>query len=188
MMNALLAADLAFEQLLLSIRTPLGVQFWSDVTFFGSVTTIAVLALVVAVFLYRKRRWPLLAGLVLTLGGAGATAFILKEVVARARPGALLQAIAETGYSFPSGHASMAMAFYGFAAYIEANLYPRYRGAAAVIAIVLILGIGVSRLYLGVHYPTDVLGGYAVGGLWVLLGILLTRRTHALLDFDAKKE
>jgi undecaprenyl-diphosphatase len=102
--------------------------------------------------------------------------FALKDLVRRARPDGLIPAIRETGFSFPSGHATGSMAFYGFTAFILCRLYPRYAKAVVTIAAVIILTIGMSRLYLGVHFPSDVVGGYLVGGLWLFIGIKAVQR------------
>ncbi len=94
----------------------------------------------------------------------------LKAIFHRARPEAFFGA-APTSYSFPSGHALFAACFYGaLAAVVAAGIRkPVWRAAIWVGALCMILGIGLSRIYLGVHYPTDVLAGYLVGGAWLAL-------------------
>jgi undecaprenyl-diphosphatase len=164
---------------MLSVRTPFFVQLFKGVTFFGNPATIIGMAIVVMCFLAYRRYWSYLAGFVVALGGAAASAYVLKEVVARARPGELIQTVAETGYSFPSGHATGSMAFYGFIAFILYRLYPRCQKSVFVVAALVILAIGFSRLYLGVHFPSDVIAGYLVGGLYVWAGILVVRKGEA---------
>ena len=77
------------------------------------------------------------------------------------------------GYAFPSGHTTTATVGYGLAAALLIVLFPRVRAVIAVAAVVLIAGVGLSRTYLGVHWPTDVLGGWALGTSWLALGALL---------------
>jgi undecaprenyl-diphosphatase len=81
-----------------------------------------------------------------------------------------------SGYSFPSGHAMISIAFFGMLAYLLVQNYSFLRRNKKVIYSVTALFIalvGFSRVYLGVHYPTDVLGGFAAGGTWLLLCVLL---------------
>ncbi len=179
-MTFLLAIDLWFAQLMLSLRAPFFVSVFEGVTFFGSVLAIISIAGLVALFLlFSPRRQQYLAGLVTAIVGAAATGYALKELVARARPDGLIPAIAETGFSFPSGHSAASMAFYGFLAFLIFRLYPEYRKAALLIAAGIIILIGFSRLYLGVHYLSDVLAGYALGALWLFIGIRLADRLRS---------
>ncbi len=121
--------------------------------------------------MFLLRGWRRGAGLVLvTLAGAGVLDVGLKELFARTRPQAFFDYYPAPGsFSFPSGHALFAVCFFGGIAVL---LTHRLRGPLArilawAIALVLIILIGASRVYLGVHYPTDVIGGFAVGIVWV---------------------
>ncbi|NPV26159.1 MAG: phosphatase PAP2 family protein [Firmicutes bacterium] len=109
----------------------------------------------------------------LCLLGAWGLIELLKELFARPRP-AGVPLIEAAGYSFPSGHSLLAMVFYGFLIYVSwlkvQNL--NLRLILTVFLSLLILGVGVSRVYLGVHYPSDVLGGFAAGGFWLISFIL----------------
>jgi membrane-associated phospholipid phosphatase len=125
----------------------------------------------VAAAVFLVRGWRRGAVLVLvTLAGAGVLDLGLKELFARARPQAFFDYYpTPQSFSFPSGHALFAVCFLGGIAVLLSH---RLRGRLAqilvwVIALVLIFLIGVSRVYLGVHYPTDVIGGFAVGIVWV---------------------
>ena len=97
--------------------------------------------------------------------------FIIKEVVRRPRPQAdLIRVVFPTpGYSLPSGHAMVGMAVYGTLAYLAwTYLLPKWRPNVIVLAVALILMVGLSRVYLGVHWPSDVLLGWLAGGLIVM--------------------
>jgi undecaprenyl-diphosphatase len=123
-----------------------------------------------AVFLIRG--WRRGAVLVLvTVGGAGALNLGLKTLFGRARPEAFFdQYPVPESFSFPSGHALFAACFFGGLAVLASHRL-NSRVAEIVVWLIclsLILLIGVSRIYLGVHYPTDVLGGFAVGVVWVM--------------------
>jgi membrane-associated phospholipid phosphatase len=110
---------------------------------------------------------------------AAGSNYVMKALIARARPGGLLPSMLETSASFPSGHATLALALYGFLAYALCQLYPRHSWKIAVLAMLVILFVGASRLYLGVHFSSDVIAGYLLGGLWLLFGITLTERKAA---------
>ena len=104
--------------------------------------------------------------LLLAVAGGQAVIYALKALFHRARPE---EAFASLGYSFPSGHAFTAVALYGLLALWLARTAPRCRVWARPAAVFLILLIGFSRVYLGVHYATDVLAGYASGLSWLCL-------------------
>jgi membrane-associated phospholipid phosphatase len=99
----------------------------------------------------------------------------LKLLFAKARPVLWQQLITETSFSFPSGHALGSIVIYGFLAYLLATQLPRFSRWIYVASIGVIAAIGFSRLYLGVHWPTDVLAGYAVGFLWLMTSITLLK-------------
>jgi undecaprenyl-diphosphatase len=100
-----------------------------------------------------------------------------KSLVARARPELLEPIVVERGFSFPSGHAALGMVTWGIVAVVVArSRLPRALRATLVLGLgALVALIGISRIYLGVHYPTDVLAGWVAGGSVVLLFGLLTR-------------
>jgi undecaprenyl-diphosphatase len=124
----------------------------------------------VAVALLLHRHWSTLAAwLVAVLGGEGLN-LLLKDLFARPRPHFEHPLVAETSHSFPSGQAMESLVAYGMLAYLLAVLILRGRAKRAVAvggASVLVILIGFSRLYLGAHYPSDVVGGFAAGGAWL---------------------
>lgn len=97
---------------------------------------------------------------------------LLKLIIARPRP-QILRLLEETGYSFPSGHAMVSMGFYGFLIYLAykniGNKKIKY--PLIVFLSLLILSIGISRIYLGVHYATDVIGGFVIGFIYLVFFI-----------------
>ena len=106
----------------------------------------------------------------------------LKLVFTKTRPHLWNQLIVETTFSFPSGHALGASIMYGFLAYLLATEFPRFSRLIYVFMIGLILMIGFSRLYLGVHWLTDVIAGYLVGFLWLITGIYILKRNLVAHD------
>jgi undecaprenyl-diphosphatase len=126
--------------------------------------------LAVAVLAFYLKGWRLSATLLLvsTLGSSLLTT-VLKAVFGRARPEIFDSGYAASFYSFPSGHATVAVGFYGALTLILAyRLRGFARWAVVVGGVSLVLLIGFSRLYLGVHYPTDVLAGYLAAPLWLV--------------------
>ena len=129
---------------------------------------IGLMFVVGAFLLFRfKHTWETVL-LVISLIGAWLLNTILKELFHRARPD-IVHLVQAGGYSYPSGHAMVATAFYGVIGYILwLNLRNRSKPSwyIVVITLVLIIGIGISRIYLGVHFASDVIAGYIVGGVW----------------------
>jgi undecaprenyl-diphosphatase len=126
--------------------------------------------LAVAILVFYLKDWKLSAVLlsVSTIGGALLT-FVLKAVFERARPELFDSGYTASSYSFPSGHATVAVGFYGALTLILAyRLRGSARWAVAACGVALVLLIGFSRLYLGVHYPTDVLAGFLAAPLWLI--------------------
>lgn len=153
------------------IRTPFLTMFFKAVTFMGEWSfVLGVLVLISLFFIIKKKfRYDLFLWLV-TIGGLG-TAFVLKTIFHRDRPiGGL---VAETSSSFPSAHSVLAIAFYAFIFYLLArNTKRRFSKFLFILAIFLVpVLLGFSRLYLGVHYLSDVLAGYAIGDIWFLIGV-----------------
>lgn len=127
-----------------------------------------LLAVVVALFF--RRAWRLSAVLLLvSTAGSIVLTTVLKAVFKRARPELFDSGYHASFYSFPSGHATVAVGFYGMLTVILAyRLRGLARWAVAFCGALLVLLIGFSRLYLGVHYPTDVLAGYLSALLWLV--------------------
>jgi len=175
--STVIAADLWFENLLLAARSAPLLKIFGWITHLGdTVVVIGVAAFASAAILFYKLDRAYLAGLVSTLLGAAASDYIMKAVIARARPGGLIPSTIETSYSFPSGHATAAFALYGFMAYALCRMYPRHAWKIVATATLIIFAVGFSRLYLGVHFPSDIISGYLLGGLWLSFGIALTDR------------
>lgn len=173
----MLAADLWFENLLLAARTPFLLHLFGRITLLGEVAVVIGITALVGIVLWTTRRYrAYAAGLVVTVIGAAATDYLLKMLVGRARPSGLIPSLIETSSSFPSWHATAAVALYGFLAYLLCALSPTKKPLIVTAAIALIGIIGFSRLYLGVHFPSDVLAGYLLGGLCLLIGIAITKR------------
>ena len=168
-----------FTDLVVNARTSDLSEFFYGVTWFGSLyaTVGAMLVGTIVLWWQRKRRnvfilWGLIPGMsgMVQLG---------KRTFQRDRP-AQVGYYAETGYSFPSGHSATAMTLYGLLDYWFARSSYRKRSRIwlGIAAVSLILAVGFSRIYLGVHFLSDVLGGYLLGICWLTVGIALTEWQH----------
>jgi undecaprenyl-diphosphatase len=146
--------------------------FTSAMRFFTDVGSVYVMPILVAVtllafWLYRWRRAAVI--LAITLLGALVLEVALKDGFHRSRPTPYFGITAPHSFSFPSGHALFSFAFFGtLAALSSARVRRRtVRVAIWAAAVLMILLIGFSRIYLGVHYPTDVIAGYLTAFIWV---------------------
>jgi undecaprenyl-diphosphatase len=154
----------------------------SGISLIGSPGAMAVVALVMGIVLAVRRKWLALSGWIATFVGGGIIDAVLKQVIHRPRPLGAEMFLHQFSYSFPSGHAMGSTFGYGMLAYLLVTFWSERRGVRIAIiagAFILIIAIGVSRLYLGVHYFSDVIGGYAAGALWLascISGVDVARR------------
>lgn len=144
----------------------------------ASAGAVAGVVTIIGYLLFRSRRLHDLAGLVVSAGGSVLAAHLLKLATDRPRPPLDVAAYLEAGSSFPSAHAAVAVGLYGFLAWLLWRDCDRrwWHRAVVIGAIIFVIIIGVSRICLGVHYPSDVLAGYALGSIFLYAGILVTRR------------
>jgi undecaprenyl-diphosphatase len=152
------------------------VETGRDITAFGSPTAVILLTGAVLGYLWLQRRFGALWFVVVATVGGGLLGRLLKEVFARERPSPL-PCLWVSSPSFPSGHAVLAAVVYLTLGILLARLEPRPLLKAYFLGVMVVLAflVGLSRVYLGVHYPTDVLAGWAVGLVWALLCWLATR-------------
>ena len=135
-------------------------------TDFGGVLAITVITAAMVAFMWHRRMFSRAAVLLLSMGGIAAAVTVLKLIIARERPSDVGSIISEASFSFPSGHSMGSM---GLAVAVVLLLWPtKWRTPALVAAVMYVLMIGFSRLYLGVHYPTDVAAGWLLGAGWVV--------------------
>lgn len=162
--------DLTLTRLFRAHATPLGDKTFSIVSALGSPSAMAIVGSGGALLLLLRRKWLVLAAWVAGFGGAGLLTVVLKNIIQRPRPPGAAEFLFGTTYSFPSGHALGSLVGYGMLAYVVGSIWierQRARVRLIVVTAVLVIAIGISRLYLGVHYFSDVVAGYAVGVLWL---------------------
>ncbi|MBR2564087.1 MAG: phosphatase PAP2 family protein [Paenibacillus sp.] len=160
------------------LESPGMTQVMEFFTWIGSELQVVVIAVVVMlvlyVFLHHRRELLFLASV---LAGSTLLNTLLKLVFQRARP-TINRIIEVSGYSFPSGHSMAAFSLYGGLAFLIWKHIPSFTGRLFMIAAsaAFILMIGISRIYLGVHYPSDIVGGYFLSGSWLFTCIWFYRR------------
>jgi undecaprenyl-diphosphatase len=132
-------------------------------TYAGSGIALIVTVAAMTVWLVKNHHWRTALILACNAVAAQGLLFVLKQFVQRPRPTLFDEITRPETFSFPSGHSLSAMAIYGGMAAVLVTLYPRKRAAIVAVAAVLIAAIGCSRIYLGVHWPLDVLAGFAAG-------------------------
>ncbi|GFE69130.1 phosphatase PAP2 family protein [Chroococcus sp. FPU101] len=145
------------------------------ITKLGNPSTIVSVAGVTLGILWWRRYREETKIFVITCLGALILNTELKLFFSKVRPQLWELLISEKSFSFPSGHALGSLVLYGFIAYELTNHYPKYTALIYTLAVILIAAIGISRLYLGVHWPTDVIAGYGVGFLWLMLCITMLK-------------
>jgi len=184
--KVLINYDSAITEYVISFRTPSLNKFMQFITNVGDIYGYLVLSAIFTTFFYLKfKNWRYVIQMLFVLGMAGLSNTALKRVINRARPDALHLVSVQT-LSYPSGHAMSAIAFYGFMIYLCFTLISEkwLKYSLVLFFGFLILAIGISRIYLGVHYPSDIAGGYIAGFIWVVFCIAVFN----IVDLFRRKE
>lgn len=158
-----------------SLQTPTLDVIYTSVTDMGSVWFVVSLSVMVILLLWFKAKdqWATLL-FIIAIGGNGALTWLLKQIYERGRP-SINEAIDAVGFSFPSGHSMGSLVFYGFLIYLMIrSRQKRVIKISSSIALgILVFLIGTSRIYLGAHFPSDIIAGYIAGTIWLTLCILV---------------
>ena len=175
--NGLTTIDLPVWSFMIDHRTPALTTLAITVTTLGSTVAMGLIALAATVFLLIRRRRGDAALVAVVAGSAGLLVRFGKATVGRERPPEEFRLVTETNESFPSGHALAAAAILGVLLVV---LLPSIRStggrvAAITGAALFVLAVGLSRLYLGVHWATDVIGGWVIGFAWLYLCLTVRR-------------
>jgi len=180
----LISLDFRFAESLVSIRS----SFWDDFFFLftklGSWQVITGLFILISFIFISYRKKDLVFPFFISIFGSGIMVVIIKYLVDRARPGNHISLYLEQLSSFPSAHAALIFSLFGFLIYCTWRLHFRSGFKLSVITKIIatfifsliIILVGFSRLYLGVHFLSDVLAGYLTGLLWVLIAMHISRK------------
>lgn len=159
--------------------TEWGEGVFYGVSLLGSIVLTVVLVIAIVWYLVKKDRWRAALVAVAGLGGT-LLDMLLKTIFHRGRPLVASEFIHRPSWSFPSGHAMESLVGYGILAYLLiAHVHGTAKRRAFVASTVILVAlIGFSRVYLGVHYMSDVIGGFLAGGIWLLACISGDRFAH----------
>ena len=161
--------DLTISATLHAWATPAATAVFVLITDLATPVTIGVLVVLVTLLHALRRQWLHVLMWLVTVVGGEALSQLLKSIFARPRPVFEYPLLLARGFSFPSGHAMSALLLYGMLAYFAILRLRSWSGRSAVVVgtAVLVLLIGISRLYLGMHFLSDVIAGYAAAGVWL---------------------
>lgn len=183
--EALIRADLRIINLISHFRTPGINQFMLFITYLAKAEVITVAVIFSLIILFLLRKWSYFRSLLIFVLGGELFVWIIKNIIDRPRPPLTEALVAETSYSFPSGHSFVAIAFYGLITFFlfESLKKKWLKNISLILGIILVLLIGASRIYLGAHWPSDVLASFASGLAW--LSIIITI-SHIKKKFNPK--
>lgn len=159
--------DTAFSKWMFQFHNPVLTSFFRFITDFGYVKILLVLLVIILIVFHKYRFSYILPIHVLFVVAIN---MILKNIIDRPRP-MMIRLIDETGFSFPSGHAMVTMVTYGYLIYVVFHYIKQkwLKYTFIGLLITLILLVGISRIYLGVHYLTDVLAGYSISLFYLMI-------------------
>jgi membrane-associated phospholipid phosphatase len=174
-----------FHQYAASAWTP----FFLVITHWHGQVGMVIMASMLAGYLYSRQAYYWLASLVLAVPGGMLLNVLLKYFYQRARPSFDDPIVSLASFSFPSGHTSGSTLFYGVLGAYLVCLSPRWgvRAAWTLLAVGMVALVGLSRIYLGAHFLSDVLGAAAASGAWLAIcitGVSTLRRRHAILKTE----
>ncbi len=168
--GALVKFDQVVHSWSLGWHTPLLDKIVFGITHLGNLSTMLFYSMIIIFFLFWKKEWKSLRFYLFGMLGSTALFSGIKELVDRSRPSSYIGDFHQHGYSFPSGHSTMSMTFALLIFFLfYSKVSKEYRTTLTIFCILFPLLIGFSRIYLGVHYFSDVMGGFTLGIFWVML-------------------
>ena len=149
--------------------------FVQSFTLIGNAQGIIPLTMIIAgIFYYISRKWQVFLWIAFTiLVGVGPVVDLIKNIIRRTRPSYVTHLVDQGGYSFPSGHATGAILAWGTLAFLTwyyfKDKYPKMMPYLIGFTFFMVVAISASRLYLGVHYLSDIIAGWSIGATWLIL-------------------
>ncbi|WP_439875430.1 phosphatase PAP2 family protein [Bacillus mycoides] len=182
------AVDTYVREMVKGLQTESSITFFTYFTKLGSAIGV-ITTLIISLLVFWKKRYY--AAMIVYPMAILTTHLVnkgIKEIVKRDRP-SLNEALDALGYSFPSGHAMLSIMTFGFLAYIIAANLKSITGKYVITILmgILIVSIGLSRVILNVHYPTDILAGYCVGGILLIIAIYCHRLLSERLGLNRER-
>ena len=173
--NELDAFDESVTNFVISFRSEPLTRFFGFMTDVGDRYAYLTIGIALAAFFYLKHRsWKFIFQTILVLMLSTLSNIVLKEVIQRERP-VVEHLVSVDTLSYPSGHSMSAMAFYGFIIYLvtQMKMTRQLRVSLITVLTLIILSVGISRIYLGVHFPSDVAAGFMGGLIWVTFCVIM---------------
>ena len=176
--HEVLAFDTVIRQWAYGLRNPVLNAFFITITYLGNWQTITAIGLIL--LLVRQTRRDI--GLPFAAVSLSSTLVykIVKSIFARPRPELSVRIIEQGGFSFPSGHSMNGLVCFGILIYLIRR-YCKNKKAADILTVllsVLIIAIGCSRVYVGVHFPTDILAGWSLGAVYLCISIIILEKVR----------
>ena len=171
---------------------PTGIAASRLISEIGSPTTMGVIAVIGGAIILWRRRMTLLVAWIAAFAGGGLLEKLLKHLVHRTRPSFTPTGPDEQSLSFPSGHTMMCtigVSMVLYALFVPNRMANPWRGIIGGVGVALVLAVGISRVYLGAHYPSDVLGGLIAGAGWVAIcvGVRGIAKHQQILRHERRK-
>lgn len=159
-----------------SLHTGFFDNFFLFITQVGNSFTVALLTIALLGWFFYKKNFNQFKLLMFIVGGSAVAGKVIKTIIARPRPELAIYIL--DSFSFPSGHATSAMALYGVFIYLifYSSLQTGYKYLTIILCFLMIVSIGFSRIYLGFHYLSDVLAGYVLGFIFLVATIWLLKK------------
>ncbi len=169
--DPIIAADIRIANLAAAFRTDTLTNIVTWITLLGKSQVILGFIAILVILLWLWRLNAYIISLFISVCGSEILTYLGKLAFHRPRPA--LAVYVEHSYSFPSGHATIAVAFYGFLGYLFMHFVQSWNKKVNILfaAILIIIAIGFSRVYLGEHYISDVWSGYLVGSMWLIIAV-----------------
>jgi undecaprenyl-diphosphatase len=154
------------------LHTPLLDLVVTAITFLGDPRILSFVCFILGIALVMRGMKAEATTIAIAAIGSVLLNTVLKKIFSRARPELWERILDVSSYSFPSGHALVSLVIYGIFGYLLSTRFPRWRVWLAIVTLGLIIAIGLTRLYLGVHWPTDIVAGYTAGMVWLMACII----------------
>lgn len=188
MLEYILFLDNHILELVVASREPLLDFIFKLITFLGDAPSVIVITALFSLWAVNKKRPDLFISLLVSLVASEVVGNIIKLLVARPRPDQALWLVSEQGYSFPSNHSMISMAFFGLIAYCAFKYVKTWsRNLIGTLFVIEAMLLPMSRVYLGVHYPIDAIAGWTLGAIvmvWVVRD--MERPTSFISTFKSK--
>ena len=162
--------DTSIYNAMMSFKSDYMTFIMKTITRFGDAEIFILITVICLIFIRNKK---IGGSIVINLASVALMNHVLKKIIQRPRPPLEFRMVEESSFSFPSGHAMASMAFYGLIIYfINKNMKNnKLKKVICIILSILIFLIGMSRIYLGVHYASDVIAGFAISMVYLILYI-----------------